>query len=110
MKGFGNKGFTFVELMIVIVIIAILAAVAIPIYARSQERAAESACLCNQNLIHLAAEEYKNDNGSYPENVQVLVDEGFLQSMPKCSGLNYSVINTDGTIECPRESNKHTPQ
>ncbi|NLL96466.1 MAG: prepilin-type N-terminal cleavage/methylation domain-containing protein [Clostridiaceae bacterium] len=107
MKVFGKKGFTFVELMIVLVIIAILAAVAIPIYTRSQEKAAESACIQNQKLIHLAAEEYNNVNSSYPENVQILVDEDYLQFMPKCSGLIYTVINPDGTVECPRESNKH---
>lgn len=107
MKVFNNKGFTFVELMIVLVIIAILAAVAIPIYTRSQEKAAESACLHNQKVIRLAAEEYKNDNGSYPETVQVLVDGGYLKSMPNCSGLIYTAIKSDGTVECPRENNKH---
>lgn len=109
MKGFENKGFTYVELMIVIVIIAILAAVAIPIYARSQEKAAESACLSNQKLIHLAAEDYKSDNGSYPENVQKLVDEGYLQFVPNCSRLYFSDISADGFVECPKESNKHIP-
>lgn len=72
-----------------------------------KEKAAESACIQNQKLIHLAAEEYNNVNSSYPENVQILVDEDYLQFMPKCSGLIYTVINPDGTVECPRESNKH---
>ena len=105
MKKYDDKGFTFVELMIVIVIIAILAGIAIPIYINTQEKAAESACLQNQKVIHLAAEEYNNVNSSYPENVQTLVDEGYLQFIPGCSGSYYSVINSDGSVQCP--SNKH---
>lgn len=102
---FDKKGFTLLELLIVIVIIAILAGIAIPIYINTQEKAAESACIQNQKLIHLAAEEYNNVNSSYPENVQILVDEDYLQFMPKCSGSYYSVINSDGSVQCP--SNKH---
>ena len=107
MKSSDKKGFTLLELLVVIAVIAILAAVAIPIYARSREKAAESACLHNQKVIRLAAEEYKNDNGSYPETVQVLVDGGYLKSMPNCSGLIYTALKSDGTDECPRENNKH---
>jgi type IV pilus assembly protein PilA len=40
-----SRGFTLIELMIVVAIIAILSAIALPVLARNQARAAESACL-----------------------------------------------------------------
>jgi prepilin-type N-terminal cleavage/methylation domain-containing protein len=107
MRKKGSSGFTLVELMIVVVIIGILAAVAIPIYASTQEKAAKTACLYNQKLIHSAAEEYNAITGSYPINVQKLVDEGYLEVMPNCSGLNYNTINVDGFVECPKTTDKH---
>lgn len=103
-----NTGFTLVELMIVVVIIGILTAIAIPIYASSRKKTANNACLYNQRVIHSASEEYKTNNGVYPENVVMLVDEGYLKAIPNCSGLNYETINADGFVECPKTNNKHS--
>lgn len=51
-----KQGFTLVEIMIVVLIIALLAAIAVPSFVRARDRARESACLNNLRLIDAAVE------------------------------------------------------
>ncbi|MEI8282524.1 MAG: prepilin-type N-terminal cleavage/methylation domain-containing protein [Armatimonadota bacterium] len=62
----GNKGFTLVELLIVIIIIAVLAAIAIPKFANSSLRSKESALRGNLRLTRDAIDLFKADTGAFP--------------------------------------------
>lgn len=73
-----EKGFTLIELMVVIVIIAILAAVALPNFMGATERARESAVRSAMKTIQTALEMYATENsGTYTADLS-----GVLQHLP----------------------------
>jgi general secretion pathway protein G len=75
-------GFTLVELMIVMAIIAILMSVAIPIYSRSIVRAKESVLKNNLFTMRTVIDEYTYDKQKAPQTLNDLVSDGYLRQVP----------------------------
>jgi general secretion pathway protein G len=75
-------GFTLIELMIVMAIIAVLMAVAIPIYSRSIQRAKESVLKNNLFTLRTVIDEYTYDKQKAPQNLDDLVSDGYLRTVP----------------------------
>lgn len=77
-----REGFTLIELMIVIVIIGILAAMAIPNFVSMQDRAREAKVRHNAHSLQLAAEDFSvRNNGLYSDaqaDLQPLLPQGLL--------------------------------
>jgi general secretion pathway protein G len=78
----GRSGFTLVELMIVMTIVAILMSIAIPIYQKSVQRAKESVLKNNLFTIRTVIDEYTYDKQKAPQSLQDLVNDGYLRKVP----------------------------
>ncbi|MBN1150277.1 type II secretion system protein [candidate division WOR-3 bacterium] len=78
-----KKGFSLIELMVVVVIIGILAAIAIPNFIRLRDRAKESEVKANAHTVQLVAEEYSTKyDGLYPGGLAA-VDAGAIPANMK---------------------------
>lgn len=106
------KGFTLVEIMIVVAIIGIIIAIAVPAFLRARENARGQACQENLSKIDGAKEQYalefRQSNGAAAPFAQLIqpngaaVGSGYLKAIPKCpAGGNYTeaVIGTDPTCD-----------
>lgn len=78
----GRRGFTLVEIMVVMTIIVILISMAIPIYSRSIIRAKESVLKNNLFTLRTVIDQYTYDKGKAPQSLDDLVTEGYLQKLP----------------------------
>ncbi len=76
------RGFTFVELMVVLTIMVILISMAIPIYNRTIIRAKESVLANNLTTMRTVIDHYTYDKQKAPAQLQDLVTEGYLTKLP----------------------------
>src|SRR5690349_17777758 len=76
------RGFTFVELMVVITIVVILVTMAIPIYSNTIRRSKESVLKQNLFTLRTVIDNYTYDKQKAPQSLQDLVREGYLRDVP----------------------------
>jgi type IV pilus assembly protein PilA len=90
-KRFGASGFTLIELMIVVAIIGILAAIAIPKFAELIRKAGEGSAKGNLGAIRSALSIYYGDlEGTYPDTLTALTLNGkYIQAIPVAKAPNY---------------------
>lgn len=94
---YGKKGFTLVELMVVVAIVAILASVATPAYINYVNRTKQGEATSQLLTARLEQEEFYTDNGHYAGTIQCLpsfvakANTACLNNCSNCNAINATV-------------------
>ena len=98
----GESGFTLVELMVVMLIIGVLAAIAIPNFVASIKNAKEAVLKEDLHVMRNAIDSYTMDKQKAPQSLEDLVQSGYLREIPQ-DPMTHSretwVTTTDDTLE-----------
>jgi prepilin-type N-terminal cleavage/methylation domain len=78
----GRRGFTLIELMIVLAISMILVSIAVPFYQKSILRSKESVLRNNLFTMRTVIDEYTYDKQKAPQSLTDLVSDGYLRAVP----------------------------
>jgi len=77
-----RRGFTLIELMVVLSIIALLLTLAVPRYFGSIDKSKEAVLRENLNQMRDAISRYYADKGKYPDSLDALATEKYLRGVP----------------------------
>ena len=78
----GRRGFTLIEIMIVMAIITIIISIAVPMYQKALVRSKESVLKNNLFTLRTVIDEYTYDKQKGPQQLSDLVNDGYLRAIP----------------------------
>ena len=81
-RGRSFAGFTLIELMVVLAIVALLLSVAVPRYFSGLQRSQEGVLRANLAATRDALDKYYGDTGRYPDSLEQLVQARLARSRP----------------------------
>lgn len=77
-----TKGFTLVELLVVLAILALLLTLAVPRYFNGIERAKEATLRQDLNILRESIDKFYADTGQYPNKLEDLVERNYIRKLP----------------------------
>jgi general secretion pathway protein G len=104
-----SRGFTLLELMIVISIMLILVTVAVPLYRSSITRARESVLRQNLFTLRSVISQYTLDKQKAPQSLEDLIQAGYMKQIPSdpiTNQSNWAVDQEESTILSPDEQDQ----
>jgi general secretion pathway protein G len=76
------RGFTLIELMVVMTVIALLISIAVPRYFHSVEKAKEATLKQSLSVMRVAIDKFYGDNDRYPASIKELVTKKYIRAIP----------------------------
>lgn len=76
-------GFTLIELIVVMAIVALLVSIAAPRYLQSLDRARETSLRSSLRVVRQAIDQFAADRGRYPDTLGELVESRYLRQLPE---------------------------
>jgi prepilin-type N-terminal cleavage/methylation domain-containing protein len=76
------QGFTLIEMLIVMAIVALLLTIAVPHYFGSLDKAKDIVLQENLNLLRLTLDKFYADKGNFPDTLEELVEQKYLRAVP----------------------------
>src|SRR5438552_1650687 len=104
-----KAGFTLVEIMIVVAIIGLLAAIAIPNFVKARQSSQRNACMANLKQMDGAkaswALEQKKNNTDVPVDSDLFGSTAYIRDKPACpGGGNYTIGRVDVKVFCDKSA------
>ncbi len=78
----GERGFTLIEIIIVLGIIGLLVGIGLPTYKSSTVKAKEAVLKENLFILRKLIDQYAQDKGKYPASLQALVQDSYIRAIP----------------------------
>lgn len=78
-----SRGFTLIELIVVMAIVALLASIVAPRYFNSLQKSRETALRTSLNVMRDAIDQYAADKGHYPDSLETLATARYIREVPE---------------------------
>ncbi len=94
-----EKGFTLIEMMIVLLVITVLLFIAIPNVAKQSQNINAKGCDAFAHMVQGQVQAYRIDNKKFPDSIETMVTDGYLrEDETKCPGGGDITIDAEGAV------------